>query len=325
MVVLITGISGFAGSHLADYLISAFPDLTLFGSVFSLRHAENIEHLKGTFTSRVCNFDDKTQVLELIHAVKPDAVFHLAAQSYVSSSWENPETTLHTNIIGQSNLFEAIRAIQNENYNPIIVIPGSSEEYGQVDQHTNDLKEDAPLRPLSPYALSKVAQDFMGYQYWKSYNMKIIRLRVFNHTGPRRDPVFGVSGFCKKVAEIEKGMRPPQLEIRDLSAVRDFTDVRDIARAYLLAAKRCVPGEVYNVCSGRGIMFRQIIDTLLMFSSIKNIALVPDPKGVRPTDGGTIIGDRSKFSQATGWLPEIDFFTRTIPDLLDYWRKKITR
>lgn len=327
MKVLITGISGFAGSHLADFLVAqhpqAWPDVKLFGSVFSLRHAENIKQLEGKFVSVLCNFDEKQEVFKLIQSTKPDIIFHLAAQSYVSSSWENPEKTLHTNIIGQSNLLEAIRALRERAYDPIIVIPGSSEEYGQVDLHTNLLNEDAPLRPLSPYALSKVAQDFMGYQYWKAYGMKIIRLRVFNHTGPRRDPVFGVSGFCKKVAEIEKGVREPKLEIRDLTAVRDFTDVRDIARAYSLAAQKCVPGDVYNVCSGQGTSFRQIIDTLLAATTANDIALVPDPKGIRPTDGGVITGDRTKFTETTGWQPEIDFLMQTIPDLLEYWRERV--
>jgi len=323
MNVLITGISGFAGSHLAEYILHTHRDTMLHGSFFSSRHPEHIAHLLGKYRAHTCDIEDKPQTFALIRAIKPDIIFHLAAQSYVSSSWENPERTLTTNIIGQSNLLEAVRAIGLDTYNPVIVIPGSSEEYGQAVGQIKPLTEDAPLKPLSPYALSKVAQDYMGYQYWKSYDMKVIRLRVFNHTGPRRDPVFGVSNFCKKIAEIEKGIREPRLEIRDLTATRDFTDVRDIVRAYSLAAEKCAPGEVYNVCSGNGISFEQIVDTLLVLSSVKNISLVPDAKGTRPTDGGAIVGDRSKFTSVTCWQPEIDFLTQTIPDLLNYWREKV--
>lgn len=322
MKLLITGISGFAGSHLADFLLAYHPDTEVHGTVTPTGKKDNIASLADRLVLYPCDIDDKEQIRDVVANALPDAIVHLAAQSYVSSSWENPEFTLHTNVIGQSNLFEAVRMLRAENFDPTIVIACSSEEYGWTDERT-PLTEESPLRPQSSYALSKVAQDYMGFQYWKAYGMKVIRLRAFNHTGPRRDPVFGVSSFCKKVAEIEKGLREPMLEIRDLTAVRDFTDVRDIVCAYWIAIGKCTPGEVYNVCTGKGASFKLIIDTILNLSRVKGVALIPDPKGIRPTDGGTIVGDNSKFCRTTGWKPEMDFLTRTIPDLLNYWRSSI--
>jgi GDP-4-dehydro-6-deoxy-D-mannose reductase len=249
MKLLITGISGFAGSHLADFLLAQQPSVEVHGTVSPRGKNSNIAHLVEKLVLHDCDIDNKVRVKEVIADAKPDSIVHLAAQSYVSSSWENPERTLHTNIIGQSNVFEAVRALRSAAYDPTIIIACSSEEYGVVDSGT-PLIEDAPLKPQSPYALSKVAQDYMGFQYWKAYGMKVVRLRAFNHTGPRRDPVFGVSGFCRKVAEIEKGLRPPRLEIRDLTAVRDFTDVRDVGWRSGHARR-----ERYTTCA-RGKAFR---------------------------------------------------------------------
>lgn len=322
MKILVTGITGFVGGHFAEYIASAHTEIELHGTALALGLPPHLEHLKGRLMLQECNISDKARVQKLIAETLPDSIIHLAAQSYVSSSWENPEQTLHTNIIGQSNLLEAVRSTLSDAYNPTILIACSSEEYG-LHAPEGGFVEDSPLEPHSPYALSKVAQDYMGYQYWRAYGMKIIRMRAFNHTGPRRDPVFGVSGFCKKIAEIEKGLRPPQLEIRDLAAVRDFTDVRDVVQAYWIALEKCAAGEVYNVCSGRGYRFNEILTTVTSLSHLQPIALVSDPKGLRPTDGGVIVGNNNKFRLATGWQPRIDFLTQTIPDLFAYWRGKI--
>jgi GDP-4-dehydro-6-deoxy-D-mannose reductase len=323
MKILVTGITGFVGGHFTEYIASAHPDVELHGTSLTPALPQYLEPIKGRLTLHECNIDNKGRIQELIDHIRPDALIHLAAQSYVSTSWENPETTLHTNIIGQSNLLEAVRAVQGGSYNPIILIACSSEEYGQQGPQEG-FNEESSLQPLSPYALSKIAQDYMGYQYWRAYGMKVIRLRAFNHTGPRRDPVFGVSGFCKKVAEIEKGLRPPQLEVRDLTAVRDFADVRDVVQAYWLAVEKCKPGEVYNVCSGRGYRFQDIITAIIKLSRVQPIALVPDPKGLRPTDGGIIIGNNRKFCTTTGWQPKFNFLKHTIPDILEYWRNNIS-
>ncbi|MEW6610008.1 MAG: GDP-mannose 4,6-dehydratase [Patescibacteria group bacterium] len=323
MKILVTGVTGFVGGHLAEFLAVHHPEIELHGTARTLEAPHYMEFLKGRLRFHECDIDDKRGVEKTISDVFPDVIIHLAAQSYVNSSWERPEATLHTNIIGQSNVFEAVRGLMSDAYNPTILIACSSEEYG-FHAPVGGFTEASPLRPHSPYALSKVAQDYMGYQYWSAYGMKIIRIRAFNHTGPRRDPVFGVSGFCRKVVEIEKGMHPPQLETRDLTAVRDFTDVRDVVQAYWLAIERCRAGEVYNVCSGKGVSFREIINVVTSLSRVQPITLVPDPKGVRPTDGGVIIGNNKKFCQATGWQPHYDFLHQTIPDIVEYWRGNLT-
>lgn len=323
MKVLITGIGGFVGQYLNDYISQNHPEVEIHGTVFSNAHIDRTIFADNKFISHVCDINDKEKVRELINLVRPDIVFHLAAQSYVSSSWENPENTLHTNIIGQSNLFEAVRQLRDEKFDPVILIACSSEEYGPaIEIGHPPFTEASELRPKSPYAISKIAQDFMGFQYFQAYGLKIIRIRAFNHTGPGRDPVFGVSNFAKKIADIEKGLIPSEIKTRDLGALRDFTDVRDIVRGYWLAIEKCQPGEVYNLCSSRGITFEQILNKLLALSAVKNISLIKDPEGKRPTDGGQIIGDNAKFKNTTGWQVEIDFLEQTVPDMLNFWRSK---
>lgn len=324
MRIFITGIAGFVGGHLTDLVSSSFPETEIHGTVLSAGEQGEFAGQHPRTILHPCDINGKDQIRRVLEEVKPDRIFHLAAQSYVSSSWEKPELTLHTNIIGQSNLLEAVRSLQDRSFDPVVVLACSSEEYGPVKEDGVVYKEDSPLRPQSPYAISKIAQDFMGYQYNKSYGLKVIRLRSFNHTGPRRDPVFGVSAFCKKIAEIENGVSQPEIIIRDLTAVRDFTDVRDVVRAYWEACGKCLPGEAYNVCSGRGVSFKDILDELLSLSAVKNIRLTSDPGGPRPTDGGRIIGDNSKFCLATGWRPRIDFLKQTLPQMLDYWRTFIS-
>jgi len=321
MKVLITGISGFAGSHLAEYIIEHHKDVELFGAQKRESSFENLAHIKNKIILVECDIQKRAQVEDVVRKILPDTIFHLAAQSYAHSSWEDPQATLSTNIMGQCNLLESIRSIQN--YKPVIVIACSSEEYGFVNENEIPIRETNDLRPRSPYALSKVAQDLSGYQYYYTYGMKIIRMRAFNHTGFRRSAVFGISGFAKKIAEIEKGLREPKIEVRDLSAVRDFSDVRDIVRGYWKAGELKNFGDVYNVCSGKGITIEDMLDTLIKLSQVKNIEKVKDPHGTRPNDGGVIIGDNSKFTQASGWKSEIDFLKKTLPDMLDWWRKKI--
>ncbi|MBI4053993.1 MAG: GDP-mannose 4,6-dehydratase [Candidatus Doudnabacteria bacterium] len=320
--VLITGITGFAGHHLLEYIKTNHIDAEIHGTIFSQGPPVISSEDKKRIFFYPCDIRDKAAITSVLNATKPHKIFHLAAQSYVHSSWENPEATLYTNIIGQSNLLEGVRSQLGSSFSPKIILACSSEEYGPGRPGNQPFDENSELRPQSPYAISKVAQDFMGYQYARSYQMNIVRLRVFNHTGPRRDAVFGVSGFCKKIAQIEKSKIPSEIIIRDLSAVRDFTDVRDVVRAYWLAAEACEAGEAYNVCSGRGFAFKEILEKLLSLSSEKNIQLVPDHGGPRPTDGGSIIGDNSKFVRATGWRPGINFLETTLPDLLNYWREK---
>jgi GDP-4-dehydro-6-deoxy-D-mannose reductase len=267
--VLITGITGFVGSHLAEYLLSTDESgrVEVYGTG---RHRSPLDNISGILdrVSLIQGVDirDAHAVEAAIKEAEPDYIFHLAAQSFVPASWISPTDTIATNVTGTVNLLEAARRSQ---LNPIIQIAGSSEEYGcppliedtshitfGVNQTPKmvfkmPINEDFPLLPLSPYGVSKVAEDLLGFQYHKSYGMKIVRTRAFNHTGPRRGEYFVTSNFAKQIAEIEKGKRDPVVKVGNLEATRDFTDVRDIVRGYWLAASRGKYGEVYNICSGK--------------------------------------------------------------------------
>jgi len=250
----------------------------------------------------------------------PDAIFHLAAQSFVPSSWVSPLQTLTDNIAGQTNIFEAVRSL---GLDPAIQIACSSEEYGLVLPHEVPIRETNPLRPLSPYAVSKVTQDFLAYQYFMSYGIRAVRTRGFNHTGPRRGEVFVTSNFAKQVAAIEAGKASPVIKVGNLEAVRDFTDVRDMVRGYVLAAEKGRPGEVYNLASGRAISIRAMLDKLIAMAKVE-VKVETDPERLRPSDVEVLIGDASKFHADTGWEAKIPF-DQTLEDLLNYWRQRLAR
>lgn len=317
MRILITGISGFAGSHLAEYFLAEGKH-ELFGSIKWRSDRQNIVHVQNKLRLYECDIQDAFAMNSIISDVKPDRIFHLAAQSYVHFSWRAPQETLTTNIIGEVNLFEAVRQAKID---PLIHIAGSSEEYGMVYPEEVPIKETNPLRPLSPYGVSKVTQDLLGYQYFKSYDLKIIRTRAFNHTGPRRGEVFATSNFAKQIVEIEKGKREPVIYVGNLSAVRDFLDVRDAVRAYALTLEKGIPGEVYNIASGKGITIKDMLDRLIALSNV-DVKIKKDPTRLRPSDVEFLVGSSEKFQKATGWRPEIPF-DNTLKDLLDYWRDKI--
>jgi len=321
MRVLITGITGFAGSHLVDFLMKEHPEVEIFGIRRWRSRTDTISHFQ--YDDRVniveCEMRDLTSVFSVIQQVRPDRIFHLAAQSFVPTSWTSPADSLNTNIISQLNLFEAVRSI---GIDPWIQIACSSEEYGMVYENEVPIKETNPLRPLSPYAVSKVAQDYMGYQYNMSYGLKIIRTRGFNHTGPRRGDVFVCSNFAKQIVEIEKKKRPPVVKVGNLDAKRDFTDVRDMVRGYWMALDgNCTPGDVYNIASGTTITIRELLDRYLSMSDAK-ITVETDPARLRPSDVEILWGDYSKFHAATGWKPEIPL-EKTMHDILEYWRERI--
>jgi GDP-4-dehydro-6-deoxy-D-mannose reductase len=318
MRALITGITGFAGSHLAEYLLAEHPEVEVWGAQRWRSRTENIEHLEARIQLREADLRDYTSVHSLLEEARPDVVFHLAAQSYVPSSWRAPAETLTTNITGQTNLFEAIRALHLD---PTVQIACSSEEYGLVHPEEIPIRETNPLRPLSPYAVSKVGQDLLGYQYFQSFGLKAVRTRGFNHTGPRRGDVFVTSNFAKQVATIEAGLREPVIRVGNLDAVRDFTDVRDMVRGYWLAVERGRPGEVYNIASGHGIRVREVLDRLIALAGIE-VSIEIDPERLRPSDVPVLIGDSSKFRADTGWEPRIPF-DRTLIDVLDFWRARV--
>ncbi len=316
MRLLITGITGFVGSHMAEFALAQGAEV--FGSSRWRSKTENIEHLRSKITLIECELRDPSSVRALLEAANPTHVIHLAAQSFVGASWQTPAETLTTNIISQVNLFEGLRGLK---MSPRFLVVGSSEEYGLVGEDELPIRETNPLRPLSPYAVSKAGQDLMGYQYFKSYGLPIVRSRAFNHEGPRRGEVFVTSNFAKQVAEIEAGLRDPVIYVGDLRPRRDYSDVRDVVRGYWILLERGEAGEVYNLCSGRSWAIRQVLDFLLEQSRVKGIAVQTDPTRLRPSDVMVLEGDPSKIEKATGWKVEIPF-ERTLKDLLAYWRQR---
>lgn len=317
MRVLITGVTGFAGSHLAEFLLTQ-PGVEIHGIERWRSKTENVSHIKDRLVMHECDLRDASSVRKVIETVRPDRIFHLAAQSFVPTSWRAPAETLMTNIIGQLNIFEAARQI---GINPRTQIAGSSEEYGLVRPDELPITERNPLRPLSPYGVSKVGQDLLAYQYHQSYQLHVVRTRGFNHTGPRRGDVFVESNFALQIAKIERGLQEPVVKVGNLQAKRDYTDVRDMVRAYWLALERGEPGDVYNICSGQAHSIDEVLHALLAMSAAK-VRIELDPARMRPSDVLILQGDATKFVRRTGWRPEIPFET-TLQDLLNYWRERI--
>jgi GDP-4-dehydro-6-deoxy-D-mannose reductase len=316
MRLLITGITGFVGSYMAEHALSLGAEV--FGSLRWRSKTDNIDHLRSKVTLIESDLRDLSSVRALLETSNPTHVIHLAAQSFVGASWKTPAETLTTNILSQVNLLEGLRGLK---LSPRFLVVGSSEEYGLVTEDELPIKETNPLRPLSPYAVSKVAQDLMGYQYWKSYGLPIVRSRAFNHEGPRRGDVFVTSNFARQVAEIEAGLCDPVIYVGDLKPRRDYSDVRDIVRGYWALVERGEPGEVYNLCSGKSWAIQWVLDFLLEQSQVKGISVQTDPARLRPSDVMVLEGDPSKIEKATGWKVEIPF-ERTLKDLLGYWRQR---
>ena len=316
MRLLITGITGFVGRHMAEFALAHGAEVS--GSMRWRSKTENIDHLRARITLVECDLRDHSSVRNLLEITEPTHVVHLAAQSFVAASWKAPAETLTTNIISQVNLLEAMRGLR---ISPRFLAVGSSEEYGLVHPDELPIKETNPLRPLSPYAVSKVTQDMMGYQYFKSYGLPIVRTRAFNHEGPRRGDVFVTSNFARQIVEIEAGIREPVIFVGDLKPKRDYSDVRDIVRGYWALLERGEPGEVYNLCSGKSWPIQHVLDFLLGQSRVKGIAVKIDPARLRPSDVMELEGDPGKIQRALGWKVEIPF-EQTLTELLDYWRHR---
>lgn len=316
MRCLITGITGFAGSHLAENLLSR--GVIVYGTFRWRSRLDNVRHLLNRVNLIECDLKDRSSVDRVIESVQPDRIYHLAAQSFVPTSWNAPAETFTINVVGQINLLEAVRRLE---LTTRIQIACSSEEYGLVHEDEIPIGEDNPLRPLSPYAVSKVAQDLLGFQYHRSYGLFVVRTRAFNHTGPRRGEVFVTSNLSRQVAEIEAGLREPVLRVGNLDARRDFTDVRDVVNAYWLALESGEPGEVYNICSGRAYSIREVVEILKDLSRV-SFSVEQDPDRLRPSDVPVLLGDAGRFKACTRWEPQIKFET-TLADLLAYWRERV--
>ncbi len=315
MKVLITGITGFVGSHLAELYLKK--GVTVFGTKRWRSNLDNILHIKDRIELLECDITDAYSVEEAIKRTEPEIIHHLAAQSFVPASWANPKSTLETNIIGTLNI---LQGAQKSEMNPYVHICGSSEEYGMVQPNEIPIKETNPLRPLSPYGVSKVATDLLSIQYHKSYGLKVVVTRAFNHTGARRGEVFVCSDFAKQIALIEKG-KQKEIKHGNLEAIRDFTDVRDIVKAYsLLMNPKCI-GNQLNICSGNGYKISEILDMFKEFAKVE-IKTIYDQTKSRPSDVPTLIGNCDIFKSLTGWSPEIPM-KKTLSDLLNYWREKI--
>lgn len=320
MKILITGITGMVGSHLAEYVLADHPEVEVHGLVRWRSPLEHLAEVTGKVKLHQADLHDLNSMVLLLSELKPDRIFHLAAQSYVDASFKLPAETLATNVIGTVNLLDAIRLTQID---PMVHICSSSEVYGQVQEDEIPISETNVFRPASPYAVSKVGEDMLGLQYFLSYGVKTVRTRMFTHTGPRRGDVFAESAFAKQIAEIEMGIRRGPVLVGNLDSVRTLADVRDAVRAYWLLLEKCPPGEVYNIGGDQTLTIGEVLERL------KALATCPiehevDDRLLRPSDVTLQVPDISKFKEATGWKPKIDVDT-TLRDLLDYQRLRVRR
>lgn len=318
MKIFITGITGMVGSHLAEYIINHHSDVDVHGLVRWRSPKDNIKDILNKVTLHHGDLKDLPSLISILDKLRPDRIFHLAAQSFVTDSFTQPIETLSTNIIGTTNLLEAIRITKID---PLVHICSSSEVYGQVLPCETPIKETNPLRPASPYAVSKVGEDMIAYQYWLSYGIKTIRSRAFTHTGPRRGSVFAEGAFAKQIAEIEQGKRELPVVVGNLDSIRTILDVRDIVWAYWLLLEKGVPGEVYNIGGSHIISIREILEKLQEVSGVKGFEV--NAALIRPSDVTLQIPDTTKFKEATGFTPQIPF-TTTIMDILNYYRHEVS-
>jgi len=324
---LITGVAGMVGSHLTDYLLSK-TDWDIVGFLRWNDSLENLEHLFPEINdgARVELFfgdlNDQSSIQTCISTHSPDYIFHLAAQSYPQTSFVAPIDTLNTNILGTAKLLEAVRL---SDLQPIIHVCASSEVFGKVSKEFLPINEEAPFHPASPYAISKVGTDLLGRYYAEAHGMTIMTTRMFTHTGPRRGDVFAESTFAKQIAMIEAGLIPPEIKVGNLDSLRTWADVRDAVRAYyMLVTMNPQGGEYYNVGGSYSCTIGQMLEYLLGQSTHKDIKIIQDPARLRPIDADLQVPDTTKFTNHTGWQPEISF-EQTMNDLLQYWRQKVSQ
>src|SRR2546421_2035069 len=317
MRILITGITGFVGSHLAEYALERGAEV--IGSVRWRSKTEHIEGLRDRVTLVESDLRDLLSVRTVLEQARPDYIIHLAAQSFVAASWQTPVETFYTNVVSQMHLFEGMRQLGSA---ARFLVIGSSEEYGLAEPDELPIRETNPLRPLSPYAVSKVTQDLMGFQYFKSYGLDIVRARAFNHDGPRRGADFATSSFAKQIAAIELGLQKPVVEVGDLKPSRDFSDVSDIVRGYWDLLERGTAGGGYKPRAGVDWSIERVLSFLLSQSTARGLEIRPDPQRFRPSDVPVLRGSFEKIERAVGWRPRIPL-EQTLGDLLEYWRRRL--
>ena len=314
---LITGVSGFVGSHLAEHLL-AQTDWEVAGTVYG-PHG-NIDAIRDQLYLYPAELSQLPVAEFVLQHARPDLVFHLAAMAVTGESWRDPAATLRINLSMQANI---LQAIVNLGLRSRVIVVGSSEEYGAVSEQDLPVNESAPFRPLNPYAVSKVGQDMLGLQYHLSHGLDVVRVRPFNHIGPRQGLGFVTSDFASQVARIEAGRQAPVMRVGNLEAERDFTDVRDVVRAYHLLAQHGEAGEVYNIGSGRAHAVREVLEGLLRQAGA-DIQVEPDPDRMRPSDIPRVVCDYRKLRECTGWEPKISF-EDSLVDVLVYWRERVRR
>jgi GDP-4-dehydro-6-deoxy-D-mannose reductase len=312
--ILVTGATGFVGRHLLDLLRSE-PDLRIAGTS---RHAFSLKWPERTVSTYVGDLTDRAFTDGMISEVRPDLVVHLAAQSSVSDSWQDPQATLVNNLVAQLNV---LRSLTVHAPRSRVLVTGSSQEYGAVAPHELPLTEDAPLRPDSPYALSKVIQDFLGLQYFLGYGLGVIRVRAFNLIGPGQGDRFAIPSFARQIAEAEVGLRPRLIRVGNLEPRRDFTDVRDAVRAYWGLLRQGAVGEVYNVGGGSNRSIRDALDTLISLARVP-VDVQVDPALLRPSDVPVVECDTHRLQSTLSWRPTISF-EQSLRDILEEWRQKI--
>jgi GDP-4-dehydro-6-deoxy-D-mannose reductase len=314
--LLVTGAGGFVGGHLVDFLHVEHPEVEVHGVVLphggvSWRAAAGARVVEADLT-------EPAAAAAVVEEVRPEGIVHLAGQASVHLSWLDPAGTLRTNVLGIVHLLDAVRQL---GLRPPVLVIGSAEEYGPVGPEEMPIREETPLRPASPYAVSKVAQGALALLYGPAGGLRVVLTRTFHHTGPGRGEAFAESSFARQLAEIEAGRRPPVLKVGNLDAVRDFADVRDVVRAYWMLLEKGEGGVAYNVCSGRGRRIRDLLDVLLAASGTR-VEVRVDPERLRPADVPAQVGDPSRLRAATGWEPRIPL-ERTLRDLLDDWRSRV--
>jgi GDP-4-dehydro-6-deoxy-D-mannose reductase len=312
---LITGISGFVGSHLAEYLLE-HTDWRIAGTVYG--PYQNIQPLSDQLELYPAELSRLPVVEFILDQTRPDLIFHLAAIAVTGHSWRDPAGTLQVNVGMQANI---LQAVVNLSLACRVIVIGSSEQYGAVAPADLPIDEETPFRPRNPYAVSKVTQDMLGLQYHLSHGLDTVRVRPFNHIGPRQRQGFVTADFASQVARIEAGQQAPVMRVGNLKAHRDFTDVRDVVRAYHLLAVHGLSGEAYNVGSGQSHAVQEILDTFL-YHSTAPIEVRPDPQRMRPSDIPQVVCDYRKLQACTGWAPTIPF-EQSLADILEYWRTEM--